>query len=120
MPQEAKTVILSDEAQKVGDIDPYTKAKILGLNADTLSRGLMVLVIAGIFIGLNWAVINLIEKAFTEDLAFLRAGGSFKPADRLITTNVFISLIGATVVQVGVAAITIVSYLFPKQSASEK
>jgi len=42
----------------------------------------------------------------------------FKPADRVITANVFMSLIGATVVQVGVATVAIVSYLFPKKTGS--
>jgi len=43
---------------------------------------------------------------------------TFKPSDRAITASVFMSLIGATVVQVGVATIAIVSYLFPKRANS--
>jgi hypothetical protein len=110
-------VSISHEAQQMGDIDPYTKAKIFGLNADTISRAGMVIVIGMIFVGLNWAVIDLVTWAFREDLQLLRAE-TLKPADRVITTNVFMSLIGATVVQVGVATISIVSYLFPKSSSN--
>lgn len=80
----------------------------------------MVLVIAAIFIGLNWAVIHFVEIAFDQDVALLKAGTVKTPADRVITTNVFVSLIGATVVQVGVAIIAIVNYLFPKKPDTQK
>ncbi|MDB5904201.1 MAG: hypothetical protein JWM26_3079 [Betaproteobacteria bacterium] len=116
MAQNAQTISIADEAEKMGGIDPLTKAKIFGLNADTISRAGMVVVIGMIFVGLNWAVIDLVTWAFREDLVLLRAK-TLTPADRVITTNVFMSLIGATVVQVGVATISIVSYLFPKSSS---
>lgn len=91
-------------------------ATAISINANTISRLLMVLVIAGIFIGLNWAVMSFVREAFLNDVAQMAANPPLiKPEDRLITTEVVISLIGATVVQVGVAVIAIVSYLFPKQ-----
>lgn len=75
----------------------------------------MVWVIAGIFIGLNGAVMLFVYEAFLNDVAQMAANPPLKPENRLITTEVVMSLIGATVVQVGVAVIAIVSYLFPKQ-----
>jgi hypothetical protein len=75
----------------------------------------MVAVIAGIFIGLNWAVMSMVGEAFAKDVEHLVAKPPLiQPGERIITTQVFISLIGATVVQVGIAIATIVAYLFPK------
>jgi hypothetical protein len=112
-----KIINLNDEVSKGGELTQAKGwAEVRSINADTLFRGLMVLVIAGIFIGLNYGVFNLVSSAFDKDIALMTAAGSnYKPSDRVITTNVFVSLVGATVVQVGVAAITIVSYLFPKR-----
>jgi hypothetical protein len=78
----------------------------------------MVGVIAGIFIGLNYSVMSFVHEAFLQDLQQMAANPPLKPADRLVTTNVLMSLVGATVVQVGVAVIAIVSYLFPRPGAS--
>lgn len=44
------------------------------------------------------------------------AAGKLKGEDRVITANVFMSLIGATVVQVGIAVVAIINYLFPKKA----
>ena len=92
-------------------------AEIGSIKANTRSRLFMVVVIASIFIGLNWAVMSFVKDAFLNDVAQIAANPPLiKPEDRLITTEVVMSLIGATVVQVGVAVIAIVSYLFPKQA----
>lgn len=88
-----------------------SKAKVFGSYADTWSRLLMVAVIALIFVGLNWYVMRFIGKVFEADLELLRSG---KTAQRVVTTEVLMSLIAGTVLQVGVAIIAIVSYLFPK------
>lgn len=87
------------------------RAKVFGLYADTWSRIIMVLVIAAIFIGLNYKVMSFIEDVFKQDIASMKLAS---PPSRIVTTEVLMSLIGATVVQVGVATIAIVSYLFPK------
>jgi hypothetical protein len=92
------------------------RVEIDSIKANTSSRKLMVWVIACIFIGLNGAVMFFIHEAFLNDVAQMSATSPLKPEDRLITTEVVMSLIGATVVQVGIAVIAIVSYLFPKQN----
>ncbi len=79
-------------------------AEIDSIHANTNSRTLMVWVIAIIFIGLN----DVAQMAAKPPL--------IKPEDRLITTETVMSLIGATVVQVGGAVIAIVAYLFPKRA----
>lgn len=109
-------VVLSEVAQGLGSLQQ--RAMIWSTNADTISRAFMVLVTAGIFIWLNWAVMHLIARAFDQDMMMMQKfPQTFKPSDRVVSANVFMSLIGATVVQVGVAIIAIVSYLFPKSRA---
>lgn len=117
LPREiAPPLKLDDKEQEVGDVTPaVTKARVFGLYADTWARMIMVLVIALIFVGLNWAVMGLLRDAFVSDLKFLaEKPPTIKPMERVITTQLLMALIGATVVQVGVAIIAIVSYLFPK------
>ena len=112
-------ITLTEEANKLGEIDPLTDAKIESIKADTRSRRFMVIVMALIFVGLNAAVIAMVAWAYSEDMTLLKMPNSvFKSSDRVITTQVFMSLIGATVVQVGVATIAIVTYLFPKKNGS--
>jgi hypothetical protein len=106
---------LDDQSENVGNVsEKEAWARVLSINADTVSRLIMVAVIAGIFIGLNYAVMSFIKIAFDTDVAQMAGNPPLKPVDRLVTTQVLVSLIGATVVQVGVAVIAIVSYLFPK------
>lgn len=114
----AASISLNQAEGRVGVVSEMEKALVRGVNADTIARVVMVLVIAAIFVGLNWAVIAFLRTAFDHDIALLTAGIVKVPADRVITTNVFMSLIGATVVQVGVAIIAIVNYLFPKKAVS--
>jgi hypothetical protein len=112
--RQSKTVSLSDEVAAVGKLDPKEEAEILSINANTWARLVMVLVIAGIFIGLNWAVMSLVRHAYAQDLEMMKMPGAiFRPEHRVVTTEVFI---GATVVQVGIAIVAIVSYLFPKKA----
>jgi hypothetical protein len=90
------------------------RARRFGLYADTWARILIVVVIAAIFAGLNWEVMRFIERVFDADLVLLK---TLPASPRVVTTQVLIGLITATVVQVGVAIIAIVSYLFPKERA---
>ena len=90
-------------------------AQIFSTNADTISRLVMVLAIASIFIWLNYEVMNLVHKVFDKELALLEAG-KLKAAERSVNTQVFTALITATVVQTGVAIVAIVTYLFPKKT----
>ncbi|WP_061301625.1 hypothetical protein [Janthinobacterium agaricidamnosum] len=85
------------------------------MTADMWFRGCMVAVVCGIFIWLNMGVMSFIRDAFAHDSARMLASPPMPAADRLITSNVVMALIGATVVQTGIGFIAIMSYLFPKR-----
>jgi len=59
-----------------------------------------------------------VNHALAQDLAQMAATPPMAAADRLITANVVMSLIGATVVQTGIGFIAITSYLFPKRAGA--
>jgi hypothetical protein len=63
---------------------------------------------------MNGAVLFGIWLAFEEDVELLtRSGSTFVAADRLVTTNLLIALLGATTVQLGTLIVLIGKYLFP-------
>lgn len=102
----------------VGQISPSRdRAIIWSIYADIGARIFMVLVIGGIFYWLNDQVMSFVREAFAQDLKLL-AAETITPEHRVITNNVVMSLVGATVVQVGAAIVVIVSYLFPKRNAT--
>lgn len=107
------TLSLDDEEQAA--TGPIEQATAQGMRADIWFRGGMVFVVAILFIGLNANVMWFIRDAFHQDLVGMAGKPPLLPADRLVTTNVLMSLIGATVVQTGIGFIAIVSYLFPKR-----
>ncbi len=106
---------LNQETAQLGKINEEAKARIRSIDTNTKVRLWMALVISALFIILNAAVIFLIWNAFNADIALLR-DKLIENDQRLITENVFMSLIGATVVQVGVTLVAIISYLFPKNT----
>ncbi|MBA3756741.1 MAG: hypothetical protein H0X02_11140 [Nitrosomonas sp.] len=106
---------LNQETDQLGEINEEAKARIRSMDTNTRVRLWMALVISSLFILLNAAVIYLIWNAFNADISLLREQ-LIQNDQRLITENVFMSLIGATVVQVGVTLVAIISYLFPKNT----
>lgn len=106
---------LNQETAQLGEINEEAKARIRSMDTNTRVRLWMALVISSLFILLNAAVIFLIWNAFNADISLLREK-LIQNDQRLITENVFMSLIGATVVQVGVTLVAIISYLFPKNT----
>jgi hypothetical protein len=110
-----QTVSLNAKENEVGGIDEAQgRAKIFNLYADTVSRLGMVVVISILFIFLNYSVMSFIGDAFKSDIDLIKSKSGFNPSDRLVNAQVIMSLIGATVIQVGVTVVAIVSYLFPK------
>jgi hypothetical protein len=107
------TVVLDNEP--VGGIEGARRASILW---DIGLRAFMVAVVSGIFIWLNWQVIDFVLAALALDEKML-AAKTITPGDRLVTPEVMMSLIGATVIQTGVGFIAITSYLFPKRMAQD-
>lgn len=85
---------------------------IAGLRTDRLLRIIMATVMTGLFVALNWAVLHAIQEAVAFDGQQL-ASKAITPDQRVITEKVYISLVGATAVQVAAAVLTIVRYLFP-------
>ncbi len=91
-----------------------TGARRTSILWDIAYRGFAVVVVLVLFFLLNRRVIIFIEEAFRQDVANM-TGKLLMPAnERLVTTHVLLAMIGATVVQTGVAVVTIISYLFPK------
>jgi multisubunit Na+/H+ antiporter MnhB subunit len=111
----AHTVILGDEEARLGPT-PVEQATARSLTADVWFRGLMVLVVCGIFIWLNMVVMTFVRDAFAFDSARIAATPPMPAADRLINANVVMALIGATVVQTGAGFIAVMSYLFPRHA----
>jgi hypothetical protein len=109
-----EVVRLDDAALKKRHGDTFENAKRWGMHIDNGSRAVMVLVMCGLFIFLNWYVMAFVQDVFTADIQLLNKPPAGGPPPRVVTTEVLMSLIGSTAVQVGVAIITIVAYLFPK------
>lgn len=65
-----------------------------------------------LFFLLNIAVLWMVYRLMETDRELLEAG-TVESGDRVVSSKVLISLIGATVVQVGAAAVAITRYLFP-------
>lgn len=112
-----RVINLETEATKIGGPDPIKEATANSMRADTTFRGWMVFAMCVLFLGLNAAVMWFLWQAFQQDVSLMTAKPPWVASDRLVTTNVLMSLIGATVVQTGVGFIAIVSYLFPKRTA---
>lgn len=110
------TVNLAAEAAKIGPT-PIEVAEARSLTTDMIMRSIMVIVVCAIFICLNWSVMSFVHEAFANDITRLNATPPMSAGDRLITSNVIMTLIGATVVQTGVGFIAILSYLFPKRTS---
>ncbi len=106
---------LGQEAAQLGELsEKEVDARIRSMDADTKVRTRMAVVIGVLFVALNAAVIYLVWNAYTADISLLREK-LIQNNQRLITEDVFMSLIGATVVQVGVTLAAITGYLFPKR-----
>ena len=67
--------------------------------------------VLGVFKMANYAVLGVVVALVITDEANIYCF-SMKAADRIISSNIIISLIGATTIQVGTIAITISNYLF--------
>lgn len=110
-PLAARDVPLPDT---VGAPPVETPAQI----AKRLQQWVMVGVSCTIFIALNLVVMWLIYQQLDVENADI-ARGILRPADRTITSGVFMTLIGATVVETGYAIRTIMRYLFNPLTGSE-
>jgi multisubunit Na+/H+ antiporter MnhB subunit len=78
-------------------------------------RWYMLFIIGGLFVVLNAAVIWLIFYALGIDVSFMTAHPELAEK-RIITSTVFQTLIGATVVQTGAVTWAMARFLFPNQA----
>ncbi|HLL18704.1 MAG TPA: hypothetical protein VK439_07975 [Rubrivivax sp.] len=117
-PSFPAVVALSEEVQRISD--PIGDATARGIRADIKFRGVMVGVMCLLFLGLNGAVMLVLYLAFQADMTLLQRTPPLPAADRLVTANVLMALIGATVVQTGIGFVSIVSYLFPKREVDQR
>ena len=86
-----------------------------GIAVDICMRIGMALAMIWLFYYLNTQVVSLVRDAFNIDTSLLK-DKLIQSDKRLITENVLMSLIGATIVQVGVTLVAITGYLFPKNN----
>jgi hypothetical protein len=70
-----------------------------------------------LFIAANGAALYAVERLVRLDQSNI-AAHLITPADRIITNQVVMTLLGATAVQVGAIAVIIARYLFPGGSSS--
>lgn len=68
-----------------------------------------------IFLAANVLVLTGLAVCFAFDVALLRQT-LIKPDERLVTTEVVMTVIGATTVQLGAIMYTIARYLFPDRA----
>lgn len=86
--------------------------------SDAGLRKLVAVAIVFAFLVVNGAVLWGIWLVFQKDIDLLtRAGSNFTAADRLGTTNLLMTLVGATTVQLGALIVLIGKYLFPAPTA---
>ena len=104
---------VATEEGRVGNAVETATAR--SIRADIWLRIGMVVVVCGIFIWLNWRVIEFVQEALRLDIARMNATPPMPPEHRLVTSQVVMALIGATVVQTGIGFIAITSYLFPRR-----
>jgi len=70
-----------------------------------------------LFIAANGVALYVVERLVRLDQSNIVAH-LITPADRIITNQVVMTLLGATAVQVGAIAVIIARYLFPGGSSS--
>ena len=104
---------VATEEGRVGNAVETATAR--SIRADIWLRIGMVVVVCSIFIWLNWRVIEFVQEALRLDIARMNATPPMPPEHRLVTSQVVMALIGATVVQTGIGFIAITSYLFPRR-----
>ena len=109
-----KKTELTDSGEKSGVVEELEVKKFLKLSAQ---QDELIGAMKRVFAWLNGAIIAVIVVGLWMDQANLYGNViAFKPADRLITSNIVSALIAATVAQAGLAFLLIVKYLFPQQA----
>jgi hypothetical protein len=82
--------------------------------SDAGLRKVVAIAIVFAFLVVNGAVLMGVWLAFRQDIALLTTTGTnFTPKDRLVTTELLMTLVGATTVQLGALIVLMGKYIFP-------
>ena len=109
---DGQALKLSQYEPRTGIKEERIKEEIAGLKAERHMRYVMVIAVTVLFMALNGVVVWMITDAAGTDRQLI-AAGTLNSEGRLITEKVYMSLVGATVVQVSSILIVIARYLFP-------
>jgi hypothetical protein len=97
----------------LSNVSPVSTAEKIALSDAGLRKVVAVAIVLA-FLAVNGAVLWGIWVVFQKDIDLLtRAGSNFTAADRLVTTNLLMTLVGATTVQLGALIVLMGKYLFP-------
>lgn len=88
------------------------REEIAGMRADRNLRLIMGIALMVLFVLMNGVVVYLVSEAAEMDAQMITSG-KIKSSERLISENVYMSLVGATVVQLSSILFAIARYLFP-------
>jgi hypothetical protein len=102
----------------VNVVPPIEHQETQDMKIDRWLRVGMVVVMLGVFVGLDWLVLGMVQEAVANDAQYI-AAKLILPNQRLISENVYMSLIGATVLKTAAVTVSITNYLFPKRLAVE-
>lgn len=110
----AGRITLSDAALGAVRGAPWVSTADKIALSDAGLRKLVAVAIVLAFLVVNGAVLWGIWIVFQTDIQLLtRPGSNFTAADRLVTTNLLMTLVGATTVQLGALIVLMGKYLFP-------
>ena len=98
----------------VNFVSPIERQTTMDIKIDRWLRVGMVVVMLGVFVGLDWIVLGMVQVAVAYDAQYI-AAKLILPNQRLISENVYMRLISATVLQAAVVMIFITNYLFPNR-----
>ena len=95
----------------VNVVSPIERQAIVDMKIDRWLRAGMVAIMLGNFIGMEWTVLGMVQEAIANDAQYT-AAKLILPDQRLISENIYLSLIGATVLQAAAVMVSITNYLF--------
>ncbi len=97
----------------LADVAQIPVADRIALSDASLRRWVAIAIVMA-FLVVNGAVLFGVWSVFMTDVELLvRQTGGFTAKDRLVTTELLMTLIGATTVQLGALIVLIGKYLFP-------
>jgi len=100
-------------------VPPRERELIKGLRSDRMLRVWMAGILTVLFVVLNGFVVWMVWDAVQADRALIAAAKITTLDQRVITQQVYLALIGGTVIEVAAIVLVIARYLFPTRTESE-